>query len=272
MTSTARLRFLRDHRITIVFATPTYALHLAELAAREGIDLAGSDVRALVVAGEPGGSIPATRQRIESVWGARVFDHYGMTEVGPVAVECVGSAGSMVVLESEYLAEVLDPSGDQPVPPGVYGELVVTNLGRVGSPLIRYRTGDLVRVDPDPEPLDGVPPWMRLSGGILGRADDMIHVRGNNLYPTAIEAILRRFPAVAEFRLVVDETGPLPDLRVEVEPVDPANGRQLAEDVARAIRDELLFRVDIIVVPPGALPRFEMKARRVVRTGPSDNN
>src|SRR6478752_1329467 len=136
MTSTARLRFLIEHEITVVFATPTYALHLAELAAKEGIDLASSSVRALVVAGEPGGNIAATRERIESVWGARVFDHYGMTEVGPVAVEAADRRGQMYLLESEYLAEVLAPDSNTPAVPGEFGELVLTNLGRTGSPLI----------------------------------------------------------------------------------------------------------------------------------------
>ena len=265
MTSTARLRFLVEHEVTVVFATPTYALHLAELAAREGIDLAGSSVRAVVVAGEPGGTIPATRSRIAEVWGARVFDHYGMTEVGPVAVEAEDTPGEMVLLESEYIAEVLTPDGSDPVPPGEYGELVVTTLGRSGSPLIRYRTGDLVRVATDPDPAGRT--WRRLAGGILGRADDMIHVRGNNLYPGAIEAIVRRFPAVAEYRICVDHSGPLADLRIEVEPADGHPGDVLAEAVSRAVRDELLFRVEVSAVEPGTLPRFEMKARRVVRTG-----
>jgi phenylacetate-CoA ligase len=264
MASTARLQFLIEHRATVVFATPTYALHLAELAATEGIDLAGSDVRAVVVAGEPGGNIPSTRRRIEEVWGARVFDHYGMTEIGPVAIECVADAGSMLVLESEYLAEVLEPNGTRPAAAGEVGELVVTNLGRVGSPLIRYRTGDLVRAEPEPPTLPGTPRWLRLRGGVLGRVDDMIHVRGNNLYPTAIEAVVRRFPEVIEFRIVIDQSGPLPDLRVEVEPSDPDAGARLADAVARAVRDDLLFRVEVRPVRPGTLPRFEMKARRVV--------
>jgi phenylacetate-CoA ligase len=262
MTSTARLRFLVEHECTVVFATPTYALHLAELAAKEGIDLARSAVRAVVVAGEPGGSIPATRRRIEEVWGARVFDHYGMTEVGPVAIEAVETPASLYVLESEYIAEVLDPNGDRPVAPGEYGELVVTNLGRVGSPLIRYRTGDLVKADTAPDPR-GIG-WMRLAGGILGRADDMIHVRGNNLYPTAIEAIIRRFPDVVEYRLVVDHTGSLADLRIEVEPAPGTDGTALADAVGRAVRDDLLFRVEVLPAPCGSLPRYEMKAKRVV--------
>jgi phenylacetate-CoA ligase len=260
MTSTARLRMLLEHRATAVFATPTYALHLAEVAAAEGIDLATSAVRAVVVAGEPGGTIPATRARIEAVWGARVFDHYGMTEVGPVAVEPADRPGGLEVLEEHHLAEVLEPDGDRPVPVGEVGELVLTNLGRVGSPVVRYRTGDLVRV--------GVSRTggLRMEGGVLGRADDMIHVRGNNLYPAAVEAIVRRFATVAEFRLVLDRSGPLADLRLEVEPVPDADGPAVAAAVATAIQDELLFRTAVRPVPPGSLPRFEMKARRIVKT------
>jgi len=240
MTSTARLRFLIEHEITVIFATPTYALHLAELAAKEGIDLAGSSVRAVVVAGEPGGTIPATRQRIEQVWGARVFDHYGMTEVGPVAIEAVDTPGQMYLLESEYIVEVLTPDGREPVSDGEFGELVLTNLGRAASPLIRYRTGDLVRLATDVDPSGRT--WRRLDGGILGRADDMIHVRGNNLYPAAIEAIVRRFPEAAEYRINVDHSGPLADLRIEVEPADGCDGADVAEAVGRAVRDDLLFR------------------------------
>lgn len=248
MTSTARLRFLVEQETTVVFATPTYALHLAELAAKEGIDLAASSVRMLVVAGEPGGTIPATRQRIEEVWGARVIDHYGMTEVGPVAMEDLTKPGEMVLLESEYIVEILQSAESD------IGELVLTNLGRTGSPVIRYRTGDLVKVR------NG-----RIIGGILGRVDDMLHVRGNNLYPGSIEAIVRRFPGVAEYRIVVDRSGPLADLRLEVEPAVGNDGRELAESVSRAVRDELLFRVDVTAAPPGSLPRFEMKARRIVQ-------
>ena len=262
MTSTARLKFLLEHKATVLFCTPTYALHLCDVAAAENVDLAASDVRAVVVAGEPGGNIPATRQKIERTFGARVFDHYGLTEVGPVACESADQRGGLFVLENHFIPEVLAPGTDREVGVGEVGELVLTNLGRPDSPVLRYRTGDLVKVGTPDRPANG---WLYLDGGVIGRADDMIHVRGNNLYPSAIEAVVRRFPEVAEFRIVVDQSGPLADLRIEVEPADVAAGPRVCEAVGRAVRDDLLFRTAVVAVPPGTLPRFEMKARRLVR-------
>jgi phenylacetate-CoA ligase len=260
MSSAARLRFLLDNEATVVLVTPTYALRLAEVARQEGIDLADCPVRALIVAGEPGGSIPATRTRLEEAWGARVFDHAGATEVGPTAIECPENPGGLHLLEDKYLLEVIDPEG-KPVPHGEIGEMVLTNLGRWGSPAIRYRTGDLVRVDA--EPCCCGRGFVRLGGGILGRADDMIHVRGNNVYPSALEAVLRKFEEVAEYRVHVGERKHLTTLRIEVEPCIGANGSDLARRVGQAIRDELLFRPEVVPVPPGSLPRFELKARRI---------
>jgi phenylacetate-CoA ligase len=263
MSSSARLRCLLEHRITVVLCTPTYALRLAEVAREEGIDLAGSEVRAVLVAGEPGGSIAATRRRIESAWGARVFDHSGLTEVGAMGVECQQNPAGLHLLEADFVVEVLEPGGQRPVAPGEVGELVLTNLGRWASPAIRYRTGDLARVDPRPCACGRS--FLRLEGGILGRADDMILLRGNNVYPSAVEAVVRRFPEVAEFRIVVDQSESLPALRIELEPAGPAV--ELAERVGRAIRDELFFRPEVTTVSPGTLPRFELKARRILRCG-----
>jgi phenylacetate-CoA ligase len=264
MTSAARLRFLVDNGATTVLCTPTYALRLAEVAQEEGVDLTRSGVRRLIVAGEPGGSIATTRARIESAWGARVFDHSGLTEVGALAIECQEHPGGLHIVESRYLPEIVEPATGQPVPAGAVGELVLTNLGRLGSPLVRYRTGDLVKADPKPCPCGSV--FLRLDGGILGRTDDMIHLRGNNVYPSALEAVLRRFPEVAEFRVEVDQSQALAALRIEVEP-EPRTlvSGDLAERVDRAIREELLFRAEVKLVAPGTLPRFEMKARRLVR-------
>jgi phenylacetate-CoA ligase len=268
MSSTARLRLLLEQEATVVLCTPTYALHLVEVAQREGIDLAQSAVRALIVAGEPGGGIPATRARIEAAWGARLFDHNGLTEVGAVGIECQENPAGLHLLETEYVAEVVDPTDGRPVPPGQVGELVLTNLGRCGSPVIRYRTGDLVRVDPRPCPCGRM--LIRLDGGILGRTDDMIHLRGNNVYPSAIEAVIRRFPEVAEFRLAVDQSRALAELCIEIEPAGAIQGDDLAERVGEAIRDELLFRAEVRAVRPGTLPRFEMKARRLLKMNRQD--
>jgi phenylacetate-CoA ligase len=261
MSSAARLRFLLDNEATVVLVTPTYALRLAEVARQEGIALADCPVRALIVAGEPGGSIPSTRGHIEEAWGARVFDHAGVTEVGPTAIECLENPGGLHLLEDEYLLEVIDPQKGKPVPPGEIGEMVLTNLGRWGSPAIRYRSGDLVRVDT--QPCRCGRSFVRLGGGILGRADDMIHVRGNNVYPSALEAVIRKVAEVAEYRVHVGERNCLSALRIEVEPRKGANGPEVARRVGQAIRDELLFRPEVTVVPPGSLPRFELKARRI---------
>jgi phenylacetate-CoA ligase len=264
MSSIARLHMLLENRATVVLCTPTYALRLAEVARENGIALGrNSSVRALIVAGEPGGCLPATRRRIEEAWQARVFDHSGSTEAGPMTIECRDNPCGLHLLETEYLAEVIDPATGRTVLAGEAGELVVTTLHRLGSPLVRYRTGDLVRVDPGPCPCGRT--FLRFQGGILGRTDDMIHVRGNNLYPSAVEDVIRRFAEVAEFRLEVDQSGTMAALRIQVEPVAaelPSAG-DLPERIAETIRAELLFRPEVLLVPPGSLPRFEMKSRRI---------
>ena len=180
-----------------------------------------------------------------------------------MTIECLENPGGLHVLEADFIAEILDLESGQPVPAGQVGELVVTNLGRWGSPLIRYRTGDVVRASPEPCPCGRT--LLRLEGGILGRTDDMIHLRGNNLYPSTLEAIIRRFPEVAEYRVEVHDCESLAALRIELEPVDQASATNLAQRVGRAIRDELLFRAEIATVPAGTLPRFEMKAKRFVK-------
>jgi phenylacetate-CoA ligase len=261
MSSKARLRHLLDNAATIVLCTPTYALHLTEVAAAEGIDLRSSPVRMLIVAGEPGGNIPSTRQRIEGAWGARLIDHSGMTEIGPLMIECPEAPGGLHVLEDYCQPEVIDPASGSPVPPGTLGELVLTTFHRVASPLVRYRTGDLVCADPNPCPCGRS--WLRLVGGIRGRVDDMIVLRGNNVYPSAIQAILHSFAEVVEYRVTVDRSAALADLRIEVE-LRPEVKESVLPRIDEAVREALLFRAAVRAVPPGTLPRFEMKARRIV--------
>jgi phenylacetate-CoA ligase len=264
MSTTARLKMIFDNQVTVVLCTPTYALRMAEVARQEGLDLARSSVRALFVAGEPGGSIPETKKAIESAWGARMFDHSGMTELGPMSFECQEAPGGVHVIESEYIVEVIDPQTGNEVPDGQIGELVVTNLGRWGSPLIRYRTNDQVRLTRSACACGRT--FARLEGGILGRVDEMFIVRGNNVFPTAVEAVLRGFAEVVEFRVNILESGTLTRVKLEIEPAPEFSDMpSLCERIARTLQETLSFKAEVQAVSPGTLPRFEMKARRFVR-------
>jgi phenylacetate-CoA ligase len=285
MSSQARLNLLRDNQATIVCCTPTYAMRLAEVAAEQQLDLTTSGVRAILVAGEPGGNIPATRRRIETAWGARVVDHWGMTELGPLAIESLDQPGGLYVLETACIAEIIDPQTGTPVAFGDEGELVITNLGRTGSPLIRYRTGDRVRagaavaseaqytsgdVNADPHSIFALRPHLlHLPGGILGRIDDMLTIRGNNLYPSALEDVIRQFDGVAEFRIELHTVKAMQHIRIEIEPYPALGANDVASLIAQigdTIKTRWHFQAEIVAVAHGSLPRFEMKARRFVRS------
>lgn len=263
MSSAARVRAILDHQATVLCCTPTYALHLAEVALAEKMDLGASAVKTIIVAGEPGGSIPGTRARLETLWpGARVQDHHGMTEVGPVTYECPVRPRVLHVLENAYVAEIIDPATGQHVPAGEAGELVLTTLGRPGSPLIRYRTGDFVRSG-----RDGLCECGRselaLEGGILGRTDDMVCVRGVNVYPSAVEEILRVHGRVAEYQVKVSRTDALTEIAIEAEP-EPSVGDAgaFAAELEGALQTAFNLRIPVRAVAPGSLPRFEMKSKR----------
>jgi phenylacetate-CoA ligase len=254
--SVARLRVMLDHSATVLCCTPTYALHLAEVAEKEGIDLGTGAVRKIIVAGEPGGSVPGVRAQISERWnGAEVFDHHGMTEVGPVSFQRSGKPHLLHVIESSYFAEIIDPQTGTPQPAGEMGELVLTPLGRAAWPLLRYRTGDLVRRDPMVE-------GFALSGGIIGRVDDMIVVRGVNLYPSAIDAVVRTVPEIAEYRVEVSRRGAMAEIALQAEATSDSAIRQLE----KALTDAFTLRIPVARAAPGTLPRFELKARRWVNT------
>ena len=258
MDTAGRLHAILDQGATVLLCTPTYALHLAELAEREKVPIRESAVRVTLHAGEPGASIPATRRRIEEAWGARCCDHWGMTEVGPAGTPCLARQDGQHLNEAEYIPEVIHPETGQPLPPGERGELVITNLGRWGSPAIRYRTGDLV--DPDPAPCPCGSPFLFLRGGVVGRADDMTIVRGVNVFPGAIEAIVRELPEVVEYQVEVVKQRALEELaiRIEVE----GEGAAVADKLAGLVRHRLGLRPLVELAPAGSLPRFELKARR----------
>ena len=221
------MELLRTRQATAILCTPSYALHLAEVAAEHQIDVGELDVRQLILAGEPGGSMPAIRGRIEAAWKARVLDHSGATEVGPWGYGDLRGQG-LYVNENDFIAEFLSVETGTAAAEGELSELVLTNLGRVGSPIIRYRTGDLVR-----------PSWQHaganrfvfLEGGVLSRADDMMVIRGVNVFPSSIEQILRSFPEVVEYRMTARKQGEMDQLVVEIEDrlnEPDARGRRVA--------------------------------------------
>ena len=262
MQTDQRLQFMLDNDVTVLCCTPTYALRLAELAEQQNINLAGSSIKATIHAGEPGASVPGVQSRIEHAFGARCHDHTGMTELGATGFTCHEQAG-VHLIETEFVFEVVNPSTLEPVPGGAQGELVATNLGRAGMPLVRYRTGDLVQLDETPCPCGRT--FVRLAGGILGRADDMVIVRGVNVFPSAIEGVLREFPEVSEFRIEVFSKRSMAEVNVLLEPRPGAEDHDLTTRVANRLNDRLLLRVPCQLVPPGSLPRFDLKARRLVR-------
>jgi len=255
MDSLQRLRAMEEVGATVLVCTPSYALRLAEVAREHGMDTRASTVRVTIHAGEPGASIPATRQRIEQAWNARTYDHAGMTEMGAYGFACQVQQG-LHVNEGEFIAEILDPFNQQPVQEGETGELILTNLGRWGSPAIRYRTGDLVRHGG--YSCECGRTFLALPGGVLGRVDDMLIVRGVNLYPAALANILHRFPEVQEYRIIVTRDGIMDEISLQVE--CPST---LAAPLQEALHIAFNLRVPIEVVELGTLPRFELKAKRV---------
>ena len=268
MSSEERLALIAVAQPTVVCCTPTYALRLAEVAAAGSHltrrSLANGAVRVLIVAGEPGGSIAPTRERIERAWGARIIDHHGLTEVGPVSFECWENPGCLHLNEREFLCEVLDPDSSEPVADGEAGELVVTTLGRIASPVIRYRTGDIVvrvrRACPCGRTLAS------LRGGVLSRVDDMVCVRGVNVYPAAVESVVRTVGNVVEYRATIRNTDSLTalSLEVEVDASDAAEAAAVATLVSRRLKESLGLTVPVTATDAGTLPRFEMKAHRFV--------
>ena len=257
-----RLKAIIDYRATVVVCTPTYAVHMASEARKAGIDLAGdSAVRITIHAGEPGASIPSTKKLIEEAWGAKCYDHPGATEVGAYGFECEPQPGGVHVNENEFIAEVIHTKTGAAVKEGERGELVITNLGRIGSPLIRYRTGDLVQ--PSYRPCVCGRSFMLFLGGVLGRIDDMIIVRGVNVFPSAIESVMREFAEVEEFRVEVSQRGALSELKLILEPrADYGSSKGLEEKVVGRFRQSIGLRLQVETVAPGSLPRFELKAKR----------
>jgi phenylacetate-CoA ligase len=252
LSSGDRLRLLQRSQATILCCTPTYALRLAEVGESIGLPAPSLGVSKIVVCGEPGGSIPEVRARIESAWQARVYDHHGMTEIGPVSVSSESNPDLLLLRHSSYFCEVIDPATGKPVPEGATGELVLTTLGRHGSPLLRYRTGDLVC----PVATDQ-PGQFALKGGVLSRTDDMVVIRGINIHPSSIDAVVRSFGGIAEYQVEIDQRPALAEIRLTIEASEAT-----AIALSQKLRSTFSLRIPVTAAPQGTLPTFEVKAKR----------
>lgn len=255
LSSQARLEMMARYNATALCCTPTYALRLGEsIGAPSGVNLSQLSVKRIIVAGEPGGSLPTTRERIRQLWGgAKLFDHHGMSEVGPVSFEDPEMPASLCVIEDAYFAEVVDSAGNE-VPDGSEGELILTTLDRSACPLFRYRTGDWVckKVFND---------RLYLEGGVLSRCDDMVVIRGVNIYPSAIENIVLRYPEIAEFQIEQHKVENMDEVTLTVELAAGVDD-SLLHRLQDRLRDTFSLRIPVKLAPQGSLPRFEFKAKR----------
>ncbi len=254
-----RLHLMRDTQCTVLCCTPTYALHLLEVARVHDFDLTDLNVRTTIHAGEPGANVPATKKRIESGWSALCYDHAGASEIGAFGFESQNNRHHLSIIETEFIAEIIDPVSGEPAAEGSTGELVLTNLGRWGFPVIRYRTGDAVTVPPSAHTNKGL---LSFDGGIIGRSDDMTIVRGVNIFPSAIDNFVRRYGAVDEYRVIVDKTGNMDELKIEIELVEGSDDASVQSALSRTVASELGVRPVLRVVSRGTLPRSEDKAKR----------
>ncbi len=267
MTTEARVKQILAMKATVVCSTPTYALRMAQEARTMGVDLAGGSVKRLILSGEPAGSIPATKRLIESEWGAKAADTAGMTEVGTIMIfECERQPGGTHIIEDHFIEEVVNPETGEPVGYGELGERLITSFGRGFIPVLRYRTRDLVVRVPANSCSCGRT-FDIYDGGIRGRVDDMKLVRGTNVYPRAVEAIVREYKEIDEFRIhLYTADGRQDEIEILVE-IDGHDGKH-HEQVLHELRKSLSqahegLRIGVKQVERGTLPRFELKAKRL---------
>ena len=260
----ARVLKMQELRATGMGATPTYVLGMAETARKIGINPPTDlQIRKITVAGEPGGSIPATRKRMEEAWGAKVYDQVGSTEIGHWGWECQHQSG-LHVNEALYLVEIIDVDNGEPInEPGKRGKMVVTTFNRMAQPCIRFDVKDLIEWNP--QLCDCGRTFRLLNGGIKGRADDITKVKGVLLSPTAIEEVVRSIPQLSdEYQVVVTKKGDIDDILLKVEIVpeyadDEASIRNVLIDQLR-IKTNLGYKLEFH--PFGSLPRSQTKSRR----------
>jgi phenylacetate-CoA ligase len=269
MTSRA-IQWMGIMRPEAFYGTPSFALHLAETARKEGVDPASLGVKKLFFSGEPGASVPGVRDRIARAFDGQVFDCGSMAEMSPF-MNVAGSAETdgMLCWQDVIYTEVCDPATYRRVPYGERGTPVYTHLERTSQPMIRLVSGDLTRWTFDANPCGRTYP--RLPEGIFGRIDDMFTIRGENVYPSEIDAALNQVPGYGgEHRIVITRAAAMDELmlRVEAAPdVEQRGGeavRSFKDTVAKRIHTMLGLRAGVEIVPAGSIPRTDFKARRVV--------
>ena len=266
-TSDARVRSIIDWGATVICGTPTYTIYLAELAKKMGIDLANSKVRIVITAGEPGAQVPATKKLVESLYGAKNYDDIGSTEITNFGYECVMQKGTHLN-EGMFLPESLNTETDDPVAEGEVGELVLSNLFCESAPLLRYKTKDLVRFNL--QRCDCGRTFLRMDGGVLGRADDMFTFGGVNIFPSAIENFVRGTPTLSnEYQIVVPKQGSGKRLTIRVEPASSEISEEAVKEAVKQLSENILYNIKVTVnvdmVEAGTIPRFEGKAKRIIR-------
>jgi phenylacetate-CoA ligase len=260
-----RLHLMKNLKVTVLCATPTYAYHLANVARDEGIDLNEIPLKLLHTGGEPLAAVPGSRIRLEEIWQAKAYDEFGSSECFvPAGGECECQNG-LHFTEDVLIPEILDKNDEQ-VLPGEKGELVVSNIASQTMPLLRFRTGDIVTYDDEPCPCGRKS--IRIK--VLGRTDDMIVIKGTNIFPAMVEEVVKRCPELSsEFMILLDEINGSYELILQVEPAGKNDFSCREEETVKQkltgmVRENLRLRPVVQVMAPGSLPRFEVKAKRVI--------
>jgi phenylacetate-CoA ligase len=261
----ARILKIRELRATAMMATPTYILGMADTARNKlGIEPSELSINKITCAGEPGASIPSTKKRMETAWGAKVYDHAGATEIGAWSYECRHQPGGMHVNEAFFLVEIEDmQTGNIIQAPGQRGKMVITALDRQAQPCIRFDAKDVIEWDPNP--CDCGRSFRLIRGGVLGRSDDITKVKGVLLAPAAVEAVVRGIDGLGdEYEVVVDKLGDMDRIKLKVELIPGAEDR--AKAIETQLKDQLRLKTNLAyrieIYDYGRLPRYEIKARR----------
>lgn len=261
----ARILKIRELQATAMMATPTYVLGMAETARTKlGIDPSQLTIEKITCAGEPGAGIPSTKKRMETAWGARVFDHAGATEIGAWSYECASQPGGLHVNEAFFLVEIEDmETGEIIETPGRKGKMIITALDRMAQPCIRFDSKDIIEWAPDPCPCGRT--FRLIKGGVLGRTDDITKVKGVLLAPAAIEEVVRGIDGLGdEFEVVVERLGETDRIKLKVEILPEVQDRQ--KELEAALKDQLRLKTNLAYriefYDLGSLPRYDVKAKR----------